>query len=76
MLALAGYSSPFWLSFKQCAELGGKVKKGERPMDDNYRWVYGLEEQNYGDATATEYMYGQFNADVAKIKAAMTAETK
>lgn len=26
----AGYSSPYWLSFKQSADLGGRVRKGER----------------------------------------------
>lgn len=30
MLALLGYTSPYWLSYKQCAALGGKVKKGEK----------------------------------------------
>jgi antirestriction protein ArdC len=26
---MSGYSSPFWLTFKQCRELGGHVRKGE-----------------------------------------------
>ena len=30
MLAVQGYESPFWLSFKQAGELGGNVKKGEK----------------------------------------------
>ena len=30
LLACAGYSSPYWLSFKQCAGLGGQVRKGEK----------------------------------------------
>jgi antirestriction protein ArdC len=29
LLACQGYTSPFWLSFKQCNGLGGKVRKGE-----------------------------------------------
>ena len=29
LLALQGYQSPFWLSFKQCNGLGGRVRKGE-----------------------------------------------
>lgn len=47
---------------------------GARPMDDNYRWVYGQEEQNYGDATATEYMYGQFKEDSEKLRKAIENE--
>ena len=30
LLALAGYSSPYWLTYKQAQELGGKVRKGEK----------------------------------------------
>lgn len=29
-LILAGYGSPYFVTFKQCKELGGRVKKGER----------------------------------------------
>ncbi len=29
ILAGRGYESPYWLSFKQCKDLGGTVKKGE-----------------------------------------------
>ena len=27
---LAGYMSPYWLTFKQCSERGGRIRKGER----------------------------------------------
>jgi antirestriction protein ArdC len=30
LLQMMGYSSPFWLTFKQAAELGGMVRKGEK----------------------------------------------
>lgn len=30
ILACAGYGSPYWVSFKQCNELGGKVKPGQK----------------------------------------------
>uniref|UniRef100_A0A6M3IIM7 DUF1738 domain-containing protein n=1 Tax=viral metagenome TaxID=1070528 RepID=A0A6M3IIM7_9ZZZZ len=30
LLACQGYSSPYWLSFKQCQDLGGHVRKGEK----------------------------------------------
>lgn len=29
MLAMANYSSPYWLTYKQAKELGGQVRKGE-----------------------------------------------
>jgi antirestriction protein ArdC len=30
LLSLTPYESPFWLTFKQCKEKGGKVRKGEK----------------------------------------------
>ncbi|EHN09724.1 Antirestriction protein [Patulibacter medicamentivorans] len=30
LLAMAGYASPFWLTFKQAKTLGGQVRKGEK----------------------------------------------
>lgn len=30
LLGSMGYSSPYWVSFKQCQELGGQVRKGEK----------------------------------------------
>ena len=30
MLAVQGYESPYWLSFKQAQELGGNIKKDEK----------------------------------------------
>ena len=30
MLAVQGYESPYWLSFKQAQELGGNVRKKKR----------------------------------------------
>jgi antirestriction protein ArdC len=30
LLASAGYSSPFWMTFKQAGRLGGHIKKGEK----------------------------------------------
>lgn len=29
ILAAEGFDSPYWLTFKECSDLGGKVKKGE-----------------------------------------------
>jgi antirestriction protein ArdC len=30
LLSLAGYGSPYWLTFKQALDMGGSVKKGEK----------------------------------------------
>ena len=30
LLACAGFSSPYWVSYKQAKQLGGNVKKGEK----------------------------------------------
>ncbi|MHC4718258.1 MAG: ArdC family protein [Planctomycetota bacterium] len=30
LLACAGYSSPWWMTYKQAAQLGGQVRKGEK----------------------------------------------
>jgi len=49
---------------------------GMRPMDENYKWVYGREEQEHGDNAVVAYMHGLFKHDVAKIKAAMEAERR
>lgn len=48
---------------------------GIRPMDDNYKWVYGREEQEYGNKMVMDYLYTQYNDDFKKLKEAMTHET-
>ena len=41
MLALRGYASPNWLTFKQAKELGGKVRKGEKStIVLFFNWIY------------------------------------
>lgn len=30
MTAMAGYSSPYWMTFNQCRDMGGMVRKGEK----------------------------------------------
>lgn len=49
---------------------------GMRPMDDNYKWVYGREEQEHGDEAVRRYLYGQYKTDVEKLRLAMDIETK
>jgi hypothetical protein len=47
---------------------------GKRPMDENYRWVYGKEEQDYGWAAVTKYLHEYLEQDLAKLRAAMEAD--
>jgi len=30
LLAYSGFTSPYWITFKQCGKLGGQIKKGEK----------------------------------------------
>lgn len=40
MLACKEYSSPYWLTFKQCQDKGGKVRKGEKSTPVIFwKWV-------------------------------------
>jgi hypothetical protein len=49
---------------------------GMRPMDDNYRWVYGREEQDHGDEAVREYLYGQYKKDAHFLTQQMEIEKK
>jgi antirestriction protein ArdC len=41
----AGYISPFWLTFRQCQELGGNVKKGEHGSQVVYASTFKKKEE-------------------------------
>jgi len=43
---------------------------GMRPMDENYQWVYGREEQAHGDEAVRRYMTGEYRTDLEKLKKA------
>ena len=47
---------------------------GKGLLDANYKWVYGVEEQNYGKAAFLEYYTTQLKQDIAKLKEAMKKE--
>jgi len=47
---------------------------GMRPMDDNYKWVYGKEEQDHGEKAVQDYMYEQFEKDKQRLKKAIAEE--
>lgn len=40
VLLASGFSSPYWLTFKQCNDLGGRVRKGSKGMPVVYwNWI-------------------------------------
>jgi len=47
LLAMQGYPSPYWLTFKQCESLGGKVRKGAKGTPVVFwRWIESKDEVN------------------------------
>lgn len=47
---------------------------GKRLFDENYKWVYGQEEQSYGEMVVTHYLHHQYEIDKAKLEKAMAEE--
>jgi antirestriction protein ArdC len=66
----AGYESPRWLTFKQCIDLGGKIRKGEKATTIVYSKPMAKESlDDAGNATTDYYhcmkAYQVFNAQQA-----------
>jgi antirestriction protein ArdC len=54
MLASAGYSSPYWLTYRQAQEIGGHVRKGEHGYPVVFwKWLERGEESQDGEETDT-----------------------
>jgi antirestriction protein ArdC len=53
ILMSAGYSSPYFLTFKQAIELGGNVRKGEKGLPVVF-WKFGEYEQDNKETGETE----------------------
>lgn len=53
ILSLLGYGSPFWLSFKQVGELGGKIKKGEKGSPVVFWKFFSVEDEKEVDGVVT-----------------------
>ena len=64
LLALAGYSSPFWMTYKQAQELGGNVRKGEKGSLVVKYGTFETEAENSGEKEQRMYLKGYtvFNA--------------
>lgn len=59
---LSGYTTPYWLSFKQAKELGGHVKKGEKGSPILFFTV--VEDKNNPDKTFPIFRYtSMFNVE-------------
>lgn len=54
MLACSGFSSPYWMTFKQAQNLGGTVRKGERstPVVFYKTWTFGTTDADTGERGA------------------------
>ena len=64
----AGYSSPYWMTYRQCQKLGGQVRKGEKSTIAVFYKTYEKEVEGPGGANDTETRrvlkaYAVFNAD-------------
>jgi len=56
LLAFKPYTSPYWLSFKQCKARGGNVKKGEKgSMITFYRSMKSTKENKKGEMKETTF---------------------
>ncbi len=49
LLSSAGFTSPWWLSYKQATELGGQVKKGEKGFPAIFWKINKFEDKESGD---------------------------
>jgi len=65
MLACMGYSSSYWLSFKQAKEKGGNVRKGEKGTPVIFWKRYETEDRTTGDKKEVPVLryYTVFNLD-------------
>ena len=66
MSALAGgYESRYWMTYRQAAERGGQVRRGERSSMAVFWKLWETEDRKTGDATKVPVLryYNVFNAD-------------
>ena len=75
VLGSAGYTSPYWLTFKQAKEIGGSVRKGEQGFPVVFwKWLEGAEklEEREESRTATRRvplarLYHVFNVQQCEL---------
>ena len=64
LLAMGGFTSPFWLTYRQAQELGGNVRKGEHGSFVVKYGTFNKEDEESGEAEQRMYLKGYtvFNA--------------
>ena len=64
LLAAMSYESPFWVTFHQATELGGKIRKGEKSCPVVFWKQFQIEEDDSGTAKKIPLLriYNVFNA--------------
>lgn len=77
LLASQGYSSPYWLTYKQASERGGHVKKGEKATPIVF-WKIEQKPRQDGDAADLDRLfmlryYNVFNLEQTTLAPAETA---
>lgn len=78
LLACAGFSSPYWMTFKQAGEGGGKVRKGERGFPVIFWKLQETEDKETGEIVEVPLLryYTVFNiSQVEGIEAPEQPET-
>jgi antirestriction protein ArdC len=68
MADAAGYTSPYWMTYRQCQKLGGQVRKGEKSTIAIFYKTYEKEAEGAAGDTDTETRrvlkaFAVFNAD-------------
>ena len=58
LLALAGYSSPFWMTYRQAQDLGGNVRKGEHGSFVVKYGTFNKEDEESGEVENRMYLKG------------------
>lgn len=63
VLGMQAYQSPYWLTFKQATDRGGKIKKGEKGTPVVYWNFIDVEDKATGEAKKTPFLryYTVFN---------------
>jgi antirestriction protein ArdC len=69
LLASSGFSSPYFLTFKQCCDKGGQIKAGEKGLPVVFWSTVSVEDRSTGDEKEIPFMryYTVFNAEQTTI---------
>jgi len=68
LLALAGYASPFWMTYRQAQDLGGNVRKGEKGSLVLKYGTFEADASDSGEVTERMYLKGYTVFNAAQIE--------